>query len=313
MSSTCRVVPVNAIDMFVTEQGRGPLVILCHGWPELSYSWRHQMPALAAAGFHVVAPDMRGFGRTSAPSDIDAYTILDLVGDMVALTEALGEEHAAIVGHDWGAQLAWHCALFRPDIFTAVAGLSVPPGRRGSAAPLDSLRKQGISNFYWHYFQDPGVAEREFERDIERTFREIMFGRGISLVLKPGESFLGEGPPPGRLPPWLDEKDIAHFVASFTRTGFCGGLNWYRNIDRNWKLTAPWRNAPILQPSLFIAGSRDAVITGPIGEKRLRDMNSVVPHLTKRLILDGAGHWIQQERPSEVNAALTEFLDQHAR
>jgi pimeloyl-ACP methyl ester carboxylesterase len=313
MISTARVVSANTLDFFVIEQGGGPLVILCHGWPELSHSWRHQLPALADAGFRVAAPDMRGFGRTSAPADIDAYSILDLVGDMVGLVEALGEKHAVIVGHDWGAQVAWHCALFRPDIFTAVAGLSVPPGRRGTAAPLDTLRKQGIGNFYWHYFQEPGVAERELEQDVEGSFREMLFGSGISLVLKPGEGFLGKGPAPERLPSWLNEKDLAHFVESFTRTGFRGGLNWYRNIDRNWRLTAPWRNARILQPALFIAGSRDAVISGPIGEKRLRDMDGVVPHLTRKLIIDGAGHWIQQERPSEVNSALIAFLEQVSR
>jgi len=313
MSSTCRIVSANAIDIFIMEEGRGPLVILCHGWPELSYSWRHQMPALAPAGFRVVSPDMRGFGRSSAPTDIDAYSIFDLVGDMVRLTEALDEEHAVIIGHDWGAQVAWHCALFRPDVFKAVAGLSVPFGRRGSGPPLDTLRKQGVGNFYWHYFQTPGVAERELKRDVERSFRDIMFGRGISLLVNPGEGFLSQDPPRKRLPDWLDEKDLAFFVSSFARTGFRGGLNWYRNIDRNWRLTAPWHKARLLQPALFIAGSRDPVITGVIGEKRLNDMDAVMPRLTRKLIIEGAGHWIQQERPTEVNAALLAFLEKVSR
>jgi pimeloyl-ACP methyl ester carboxylesterase len=313
MTSTCRTISANAIDIFIVEEGRGPLVILCHGWPELSFSWRHQMPALAAAGFRVVSPDMRGFGRSSAPTDIAVYSIFDLVGDMVRLTEALGEEHAVIIGHDWGAQVAWHCALFRPDVFKAVAGLSVPFGRRGSGPPLDTLRKQGVGDFYWHYFQTPGVAERELERDVERSFREIMFGRGISLLVNPGEGFLGQGPAPKRLPDWLDEKDLAFFVSSFTRTGFRGGLNWYRNIDRNWRLTAPWHKARLLQPALFIAGSHDPVITGVIGEKRLNDMDAVMPRLTRKIIIEDAGHWIQQERPAEVNAALLAFLKKVAR
>jgi pimeloyl-ACP methyl ester carboxylesterase len=145
--SSSRIISANGIDIFLLEQGTGPLVLLCHGWPELSYSWRHQIPAIAAAGFHVVAPDMRGFGRTGAPADIHAYSIFDTVGDMVALVAALGEKQAVIVGHDWGAPVAWHAALFRPDVFTAVAGLSVPPPFRGHGRPLDTLREGGITNF----------------------------------------------------------------------------------------------------------------------------------------------------------------------
>ena len=174
-----RMISANAIEMFILEQGDGPLVILCHGWPELSYSWRHQIPAIAAAGFHVVAPDMRGFGRTTAPDDVKAYSIFDHVGDVVALVAALGEKQAIIVGHDWGAPVAWHAAMFRPDIFSAVAGLSVPPAFRGRGRPLDTLRESGITNFYWQYFQTPGVAEKEFERDVALTMRTLL-GRGFS-------------------------------------------------------------------------------------------------------------------------------------
>lgn len=177
--SSSRSIPANGIDIFMLEQGEGPLVVLCHGWPELSYSWRHQIPAIAAAGFHVVAPDMRGFGRTSAPAGIHEYSIFDTVGDMVALVAALGVKQATIVGHDWGAPVAWHAALFRPDIFTGVAGLSVPPPARGRGRPLDTLRESGITNFYWQYFQAPGIAEREFERDVDLTIRTLL-GRGLS-------------------------------------------------------------------------------------------------------------------------------------
>jgi len=173
---TSRTIPLNGIEMFLLEQGEGPLVVLCHGWPELSYSWRHQIPALAAAGFHVVAPDMRGFGKTSAPADVNAYSIFDNVGDIVALVAALGEKQAMVVGHDWGAPVAWHCAMFRPDIFTKVAGLSVPPPFRGRGRPLDLLREAGVTDFYWQYFQTPGIAEAEFERDIDLAMR-TMLGR----------------------------------------------------------------------------------------------------------------------------------------
>lgn len=311
--SSSRTISANGIELFVLEQGEGPLVLLCHGWPELSYSWRHQIAALAAAGFHVVAPDMRGFGRTSAPADIGAYSIFDTVGDMVALVSALGETHAFIVGHDWGAPVAWHAALFRPDVFTRVAGLSVPPPLRGRSRPLDSLRESGITNFYWQYFQTPGVAEAEFEQDVAKTMR-LVLGRGVSdpsaLFIEDGKGFLGPLRSDRPLPDWLSEADIAYFAEAYKKSGFRGGLNWYRNLDRNWELTAPWQGAQIHQPSLFIAGSRDSVITGLIGAKRVGDMERVLPNLTAKLIIDGAGHWIQQERPEEVNAALIAFLRQ---
>jgi pimeloyl-ACP methyl ester carboxylesterase len=314
--SSSRMIAANGIDISLLEQGEGPLVVLCHGWPELSYSWRHQIPAIAAAGFRVAAPDMRGFGRTSAPDDVNAYSIFNNVGDMVALVEALGEKHAVIIGHDWGAPVAWHAALFRPDMFTAVAGLSVPPPFRGRGRPLDSLRESGITNFYWQYFQEPGVAEAEFERDVALSMRTLL-GRGFSdpaasLFIEDGKGFLG-APRAGRpLPDWLSEADLAHFTSAYQKSGFRGGLNWYRNIDRNWELTAPWQGAQIHQPSLFIAGSRDSVITGLIGAKRVGDMERVLPNLRQKLIIDGAGHWIQQERAAEVNAALIGFLKENA-
>jgi pimeloyl-ACP methyl ester carboxylesterase len=311
---TSRTISANGIEIFVREQGQGPLVILCHGWPELSYSWRHQIPAIAEAGFHVVAPDMRGFGQTAAPADIEAYSIFDHVGDMVALVDTLGAKQAVIIGHDWGAPVAWHSALFRPDIFTAVAGLSVPPPLRGRERPLEALRKNGITNFYWQYFQTPGVAESEFERDVGFSMRAIV-GRGFtdpaaSLFVEEGKGFLGDPAIPRALPDWISEDELSHFVETYRKSGFRGGFNWYRNIDRNWELTAPWHGAQIRQPSLFIAGSKDSVITGLIGAKRVGDMERVVPNLTRKLIIEGAGHWIQQERPAEVNAALIEFLKQ---
>jgi pimeloyl-ACP methyl ester carboxylesterase len=307
-----RTISANGIDIFLLEQGEGPLVLLCHGWPELSYSWRHQIPELAAAGFHVAVPDMRGFGRTAAPADVKAYSIFDTVGDMVALVEALGEKQAIIVGHDWGAPVAWHAALFRPDLFKAVAGLSVPPPFRGRARPLDTLRESGITNFYWQYFQTPGVAEAEFERDVGLSMRTLL-GRGFSdpsasLFIEDGKGFLGDARADRSLPDWLSEADLAHFTEAYRKSGFRGGLNWYRNIDRNWELTAPWQGAQIHQPSLFIAGSRDSVITGLMGAKRVSEMERVLPNLRQKLIIEGAGHWVQQERADEVNAALIGFL-----
>ena len=312
-----RTISANGIEIFLLEQGQGPLVLLCHGWPELSYSWRHQIPALAAAGFRVAAPDMRGFGRTSAPAEINAYSIFDNVGDMVALVAALGEKQAVIVGHDWGAPVAWHAAMFRPDVFTAVAGLSVPPPSRGRGRPLDNLRNNGIRNFYWQYFQTAGVAERELESDVDFTMRTVL-GRGFSdpkasLFIADGQGFLGDVSAITPLPSWLSETELCYFTEIYRKTGFRGGLNWYRNIDRNWDFTAPWQGALIAQPSLFIAGSNDAVVTGLMGGKRIADMERVLPNLKQKLIIEGAGHWIQQERPAEVNAALIAFLKEVGR
>ncbi|MCP9626940.1 alpha/beta hydrolase [Rhodopseudomonas palustris] len=313
MEST-RTVAVNGIELFVREQGEGPLVLLCHGWPELSYSWRHQIGAIADAGFRVVAPDMRGFGRSSAPQPIEAYSIFDLVGDMVALVAELKESSAIIIGHDWGAPVAWHAALFRPDLFTAVAGLSVPPPWRGKGRPLDLLSAAGVTNFYWQYFQKPGVAEAEFERDVAATIRGMLCGGfadpGRSLFVPEGRGFIGRSAASLPLPPWLTETELAYFIEQYKQSGFRGGLNWYRNIDRNWDLTAPWQGAQIRQPALFIAGSNDPVISDKMSGKHLAAIERVLPNLKQKLIIDGAGHWIQQEKPAEVNAALIGFLKQ---
>ena len=311
------VVAANGIELAVTQMGEGPLVVLCHGWPESAFSWRHQLPALAAAGFRAVAPDMRGYGRTSAPEAADQYTLFHLVGDVVGLVHALGERRTVVVGHDWGAAVAWACALLRPDMVRAVAALSVPHRPRGPAPPLSMLRAAGLENFYWLYFQTPGVAEAELERDVDDSLRRIYCGLAAGprdgahkhpLDLPPGSGFLDLFAPPPALPDWLPEEALAVFAAQFRRTGFRGGLNWYRNIDRNWELTAPWHGAAIEVPALFVAGSRDAVIRGAMGERALAQMDAAVPGLRRKVIVDGAGHWIQQERPDEVNAELLGFL-----
>jgi pimeloyl-ACP methyl ester carboxylesterase len=257
---------------------------------------------------------MRGFGQTSAPQDVAAYTILHNVGDMVALVAALGETRALIVGHDWGAPVAWHAALMRPDIFPAVVAMSVPHRRRGLAPPLDTLRKAGKADYYWLYFQER-AAEDEFARDAAFTLRRLFhigFGETaradkMSLYVDRTKGLLGTARDPVPLPPWLTEADITVFAAEYRRTGFRGGLNWYRNIDRNWELTAPWHGAVITQPALFIAGTNDAVITGSMGRRALEELDGVVPSLKRKILLDGAGHWIQQERPDEVNDALVSF------
>jgi epoxide hydrolase A/B len=308
-------VTANGIDMHFAEQGAGPLVLLCHGFPEGWYSWRDQLAALASAGYRAVAPDMRGYGRTEAPPAISSYTILDIVGDMIALVSQLGEKQAVIVGHDWGANIAWHAALFRPDVFPAVAALSVPFRQRGPAPPLHMLRKAGLLSHYWFHFQEPGVAEAEFEQDPRAALRRVLYSisgdapsETRELTLQPGKGWLANTIDPERLPHWFTDADLDHMAAEFSRSGFRGGLNWYRNIDRNWELTAPWAGALIRQPALFIAGSVDPVISGGAGAAAVLALPKTVPGLRRQLLIDGAGHFIQQERPRMVNEAILQFL-----
>jgi len=313
-----RFVETNGIRMHIAEQGEGPLVILCHGFPESWYSWRRQLPALAAAGYRSVAPDQRGYGQTDRPEAVEAYGIFQLTGDIVGLVHALGEEEAMIIGHDWGSPVAWHCALLRPDIFGAVALLSVPyiPRSWRSMRPTDAMRRMaGDKEFYQLYFQEPGKAEKELEADVRRTLSMFLYSasgdpppeKRWRFLFEKGERFLDSGSLPEKLPSWLTPEDMDFFTGEFERTGFRGGLNWYRNIDRNWELTPFLSGARLRQPALFIAGEADGVITMyPHGFERL-EQNA--PNLKKKVLLPGAGHWIQQERPAEVNELLITFMN----
>lgn len=314
---THRFVETNGIKMHIAEQGEGPLVVLCHGFPESWYSWRHQLPALAEAGYHAVAPDQRGYGQTDQPEAIEAYNILQLTGDVVGLVHALNEEQAVIVGHDWGAPVAWHCALLRPDIFHAVALLSVPYLRRSWAdiRPTDAMKLMaGENQFYQLYFQEPGKAEAELEADIRKTVRMFLYSASGDPPLEKrwrflfgkSEKLLDSVALPESLPAWLTEQDIDFFTREFERTGFRGGLNWYRSMDRWWELTPLLSGAKLCQPALFVAGEVDAVIT--MYREAFDAMEETVPNLRKKVLLPGAGHWIQQERPAEVNKLLIEFL-----
>jgi pimeloyl-ACP methyl ester carboxylesterase len=230
---------------------------------------------------------------------------------MVGLLDAMGEETAVIAGHDWGAPVAWNAALTRPDRFVAVAGLSVPYTPRGGTRPTEALaRAYGDTFMYMLYFQTPGVAEAELERDVRSTIRRTLFaigGEGGGMPVLPKRStFLEALPEPATLPGWLTEGDVDFYVSEFTRTGFRGGLNWYRNLDRTWELMAAWRGAPITVPALFIAGDRDPVILRNRGA--MDNLATSVPGLRERVLLPGTGHWTQQERPGAVNDALVEFL-----
>jgi pimeloyl-ACP methyl ester carboxylesterase len=318
-----RFVDTNGIRMHVAEAGEGPLVVLCHGFPESWHSWRHQLGALAEAGFHAVAPDQRGYGQTDKPPAIEDYTLLHLVGDIVGLLDALGAPTAAIVGHDWGAPVAWHTALLRPDRCRAVVGLSVPFRGRRPARPTAAMPETDDAIFYQLYFQTPGVAETEFERDPRDTIRRMLFwgsgdsgrpavpigggGGDIGMVPRNG-GFLTGSDAPATLPAWITEADVDFYAGELKRSGFRGGLNWYRNIDRNWELLAPWAGAGVTVPALYVAGDRDLVLGFKGMERLLPALKQFAPNLRDTIILPGCGHWTQQERPAEVNAALLKFL-----
>jgi pimeloyl-ACP methyl ester carboxylesterase len=317
-----RFIETNGIRLHVAEAGAGPLVLLCHGFPESWYSWRHQLPALAAAGFHAVAPDMRGYGQSDRPEAIDQYTLLHLVGDVVGLLDALGAEQAVIAGHDWGAPVAWHAALLRPDRFRGVVGLSVPFRPRGSVRPTTAMPQTDEALFYQLYFQEPGTAEAEFERDPRVSLRTILYSasgdaprrdwggaaaNAVGMVSRQG-GFLSGMLNPASLPPWLSDTDIDFYAGEFARSGFRGGLNWYRNIDRNWELLAPFAGARVTIPALYMAGDRDLVVAFRGMDQLLLNLAKFVPQLRQTIMLPGCGHWTQQERASEVNAAMLDFL-----
>ena len=311
-----QTIETNGIQMHIAEAGEGPLVILCHGFPESWHSWRHQLAALSDAGYHVVAPDQRGYGDTDKPDAIEAYTQQHIVGDLVGLVSALGEEQAVVVGHDWGAMVAYNAALWRPDIFRAVATLSVPASPRATQPPTETMRTMfGDSFFYVLYFQTPGVAEHELQHDVTRSIRQFMFGgsgdapeRDVDFTNLPKNTayFLDQFEDCKALPDWLPQEDLDYYVGEFTRNGFRGPLNWYRNFDRSWELSAAFAGKTIDQPSAFISGDRDLIRAMPDWEATMR---KVMTDLRDVTILPGIGHWTQQVAPTEVNRALLGFLE----
>jgi pimeloyl-ACP methyl ester carboxylesterase len=314
---THRMVETNGIRLHVAEQGEGPLVILCHGFPECWYSWRHQLPALAKAGFRAVAPDLRGYGRSDRPEEVEKYTILHDIGDMVGLVDALGAGQAVIAGHDIGAAVAWQAALLRPDRFRAVVALSPPFRTRafGRSGPPTTLMPRNENAVFYQLFLQTPEAEAALGRDIRRTFRGQLYalsgdrppsqGAGLPAGMMPRKGALL--PDPASLPAWITESDVDVYVGEFTRSGFRGALNWWRNIDRGWELLAAFDGAAVTVPALYIAGDRDMVVAA--FRQAIAEQPTLVPKL-KTVMLPGCGHWTQQERATEVNAAMLDFLRQ---
>ncbi|MBH0777308.1 alpha/beta hydrolase [Nocardia sp. NEAU-351] len=312
---TERSIETNGVRLRVTEAGdRGaPVVLLAHGFPELAYSWRHQIPALAAAGYHVIAPDQRGYGGSSRPDAVEDYDIVNLTADLTGLLDDVGADTAVIIGHDWGSVVAAHFPLLYPQRTSAVALLSVPPTPRMPQPPLEIMRTAfGDGFFYVIYFQQVGLADAELDADPARTIRRMFGGlrndqyeAALAAMTAPGpQGFIDRLREPDGAPDWITQNEIDHYVTEFTRTGFTGGLNWYRNMDRNWSLVADAPAATIEAPTLFLAGSAD-----PVLDMTPRDrVADIVTGPYREVLIDGAGHWVQQERPAEVNTALLKFL-----
>ena len=312
-----RIVASNGIRLHAVECGEGPTVLMVHGFPESWYSWRHQLPALAEAGYRGVALDVRGYGRSSKPTRVSDYRMVNKVADVVGLVEALDCGLVTIVGHDWGAPIAWNSALLRPDLFRGVAGISVPyapPSPPGQLKPTERMRAMaGDDEFYVEYFQQPGRAEAEIERDVRRWLLgfywcasgDVVNGPNISLVER-GKFLSDKFLYPDAMPDWLTEADLDVYAAEFEYSGFFGPLSRYRNVDQDYEDLAAFAGRPITIPSLFVGGSKD----GPTiwGADAIRRFPETLPKLFRSEIVEGAGHWIQQERPEETNQHLLDFL-----
>ncbi|HZP76143.1 MAG TPA: alpha/beta hydrolase [Pseudolabrys sp.] len=310
---THRMIETNGIRLHVVEQGEGPLVILAHGFPECWYSWRHQLPALAKAGFRVVAPDLRGYGRSDRPDEVEQYTVLHDIGDMVGLVDAVGAKQAVIAGHDIGATIAWQGALLRPDIFKGAIALSPPfrPRAFGGMVPPTTVMPRNDNAVFYQLFLQTPEAEAALGRDLRRTFRSQFYslsgdsaGGGFpgGMVPRKGGALVN----PASLPAWITEADIDVYVAEFTRSGWRGPLSWWRNIDRSWELMAAFAGASVSVPALYIAGERDMVVAS--FREAIAKQSAFVPKLRPPVMLPGCGHWTQQERAGEVSTAMIDFL-----
>jgi pimeloyl-ACP methyl ester carboxylesterase len=315
-----QTIETNGVRLRAVVEGEGPLCILVHGWPESWYSWRHQIGPLVAAGYRVVAPDVRGYGGSDRPLAIEAYDMVQMTDDVRGLIDALGADRAVLIGHDWGAPIAWTTAIRYPERVRAVVGMSVPHLGRGARPPIETYRQIYRDRFFYMlYFQEPGVAEVELEADPAATIRKVYYS-GAGDATREARRAFGNKPAgarlldglidPDPLPAWLTEADVAYYASQFAASGFRGPLNRYRNQERDWELLPELAEKPIEPPALFIAGKRDPVLSFVPGLDVVDLMKRWYTDLRGAVLIDGGGHWIQQEKPAEVNAALLEFLRQ---
>ncbi len=315
---TFRFIESNGIRMRIAEAGdSGPLILFAHGWPESWYNWRHQLTYFANAGYRVVAPDMRGYGETDKPADVDEYDIVHLAGDMVGILDALGEETAIMVGHDWGAIVAWNSVLMHPERFSALIAMSVPYGGRAPQSPMVAWQESFGDNFYYILYHNEagGVAEAEYDSDPKGILSRLYLSPNspreaptINDRARSAGGWIGRLGAPIGLPDWLSQEDLDYVVGQFESAGFRGGVNYYRNFHRNWEITEHLTDTKIDVPTLFIAGEQDVVIAGANQGQLTGAMSRVATDLRDVVLIPDIGHWVQQEAPEETNAAMHEFL-----
>ena len=314
-----RRIDVGDVSLEVAVEGDGPLCILVHGWPETAYSWRHQIAPLVRAGHRVAVPHVRGYGGSDAPEAVEAYAMTALVGDIVGLMDALEAPSATLIGHDWGAPIVWHTALMHPDRVDAVVGMSVPHlGRGGPVPPTEVLQAVYRDRFFYIlYFQQPDVPEAEFERDVRDALAKVYFAnsgdstkamRQAMRARMRGDGYLTGLIAPDPLPAWLDEADLDRYVADFERSGFRGGIHRYRNMDPDFHALEHLAQAKIRPPALFVAGQHDSVLRYAPGTNLMDIMDPFYADLRGKVVIPDCGHWVQQEKPEVVNAAVLEFL-----
>lgn len=307
---------INGLAYHFVTCGSGPAVLFCHGFPDLWRSWRRQMLALAAHGYRAIAPDLRGFGESQGPKASNSYTAIDVVGDLIGILDQLGIDNATIVGHDWGASIAWTAALIRPDRFVGVAALSVPYTPRGPESMPEMLRKTAPPDLYMLYFFEPGAADAELDREPETFLRRLFYtnsgalpgGRVPSMRLSANGRLIEALESPPESMQWFDDAEIEIYANAFRRTGFTPALNTYRSLHRSWELLGAWADCTVEVPALYIGGERDVVRFFPGMQDVIDQFVQLVPRARPPVIVGGAGHFVHMEEPDQVNRLLLEFL-----